>query len=391
MTYDFNQSIDRRDTDCVKYDLLQSLYGRTDITPMWVADMDFAAPQCVIDAITERCQHPVLGYAVQPKGYTEAVTHWLYSHYGINAQPNQLHFMPGIVAGISFALLALTNPSDRILVTTPVYPPFLNLPTGCGRTVVKSRLKITDGRFAIDLDDFERQARGCKMLILANPHNPAGTIWCEADLQRIADICHRNGIIVVSDEIHADLTLENRRHHSYSTVSALAAAHSITFTAPSKTFNIAGLSSSVCYVANNDLRQRFFGWLDALGVAQGSIFAYVGAQAAYAHGEPWLQQLKVHLASNRDLLKHTAASILPRLKVILPEASYLAWLDFSDYNLPHSTTSQKLINEAHVALNDGTTFGGKEYENCFRMNIGCPQPTLSDALQRIATAFENIS
>jgi len=381
--YDFDEPIERRGTDCFKWDALPSMYGRGDLLPMWVADMDFRSPDFVMDALKHRCEHPVLGYTMPSDGYWNAVKGWMSKHYGISAAQEQLHFIPGIVAGIAYALLCLTQPGDKVLVTTPVYPPFLNLPKGSERTLVCSPLKIEEGRFAIDFDDFERKAEGCKLFIMSNPHNPAGTVWGANVLRRIAEICQRKGVVVISDEIHADLTLPPHRHVSYSTVGEAAAQNSITFLAPSKTFNIAGLGSSVCYIADDGLRKRFFGWLDTLGVAGGNIFAFAGAEAAYAQGEEWLTQMLDYLNENVRTLDRFLQDRLPKVKAVLPEASYLAWLDFSAYGIAHKELANRLVSEAKIALNDGTTFGGKAYENCFRINLGCPRAMLTDGLERI--------
>ena len=402
--YNFDEPIERRGSDCFKWDALPSMYGHDDLLPMWVADMDFRSPDFVMEAIRKRCEHEVLGYTMPSEGYWKAVTAWLGKHYNIQTSKNELHFIPGIVAGIAYALLCLTQPGDRVLVTTPVYPPFLNLPRESGRTLVCSPLKIhapfpvqgtspdmdgglNRGRFEIDFDDFERKAEGCKLLILSNPHNPAGTIWGKGTLARIADICERKGLMVISDEIHADLTLPPHKHVSYSTVSESAARHSLTFMAPSKTFNIAGLGSSVCYISNPDLRKRFFGWLDALGVAGGNIFAFTAAEAAFASGEEWLAQMLDYLNGNVRALDEFLKARLPKVRCVLPEASYLAWLDFSAYGIPHKVLADKLVNDARVALNDGTTFGGVAYEGCFRVNLGCPRTMLVEGLERIASVL----
>lgn len=387
-TYDFDSCVERKGTDCVKYDMLQTLYGREDLLPMWVADMDFRSPDFVLDALRERCRHEVLGYGTVPEGYQRAVIDWLQTHYAFSARKEELHFIPGIVAGIAYALLALTEPGDTVLVTTPVYPPFLNLPQACGRKLVCSRLKIEDGRFSIDFDDFERQAEGCKLFILSNPHNPAGTVWGREVLSRLAEICERHGLMVISDEIHADMTLPAHRHVSYSTVSDTAKKHSLTFMAPSKTFNIAGLGSSTCYIAHPELRKRFFGWLDGMGVAGGNIFAFVGAEAAFSQGEAWRLQMVDYLQANVDCLRDFLAQRLPQVQAVLPEASYLAWLDLSAYGRSHKELADLLVNKARLALNDGTTFGGTDYEGWFRMNIGCPRSMLLEALDRMAAALE---
>ena len=385
--YNFDEIIDRKGTDCFKWDALQAMYGRGDVTPMWVADMDFRSPDFVMDAIRKRCDHEVLGYTMPSEGYWQAATTWLGRHYNIQATKNDLHFIPGIVAGIAYTLLCLTKPGDKILVTTPVYPPFINLPKESGRELVCSPLKIKNGRFEIDFEDFEHKVEGCKIFIMSNPQNPAGTIWGTDVLRHIADICERHNVNVISDEIHADLTLPGHHHVSYSTVSETAKRNSITFMAPSKTFNIAGLGSSICYIADADLRNHFFGWLDALGIAGGNIFAFSAAEAAFRDGEEWLQQMLGYLHENVRTLEQFLQERMPRVKAVLPEASYLAWLDFSNYGMTHEELKDKLLNEAKVALNDGTTFGGKMYEHCFRLNIGCPRQMLLDALNRIADAM----
>ena len=386
--YDFDELIERRHTDCFKWDALKTLYGRDDLQSMWVADMDFRSPDFVMEAIRRRCDHEVLGYTMPSDGYWKAVTAWLAKHYSIDTTKESLHFIPGIVAGIAYALLCFTQPGDSVLVTTPVYPPFINLPMGNGRQLVCSPLKIVDGRFAIDFDDFECKAEGCKVFIMSNPHNPAGTVWGADVLLRVADICERKEVMVIADEIHADLTLPGHRHVSYSTVCDAAACNSITFMAPSKTFNIAGLGSSVCYIADEALRKRFFGWLNGFEVANGNIFAFTVAEAAFAHGEEWLSQMLEYLQGNVRMLDEFLRLRMPRVKAVLPEASYLAWLDFSAYGLPHRELARRLVDEAKVALNDGTTFGGADYECCFRMNLGCPRAMLGDALERIAAAVE---
>lgn len=386
--YDFDEPIERRHTDCFKWDALKALYGRDDLLPMWVADMDFRSPDFVMEAIRRRCDHEVLGYTMPSEGYWNAVTAWLAAHYGIHTSKDSLHFIPGIVAGIAYVLLCFTEPGDKVLVTTPVYPPFINLPTGNSRQLVCSPLRIENGRFAIDFDDFERKAEGCKLFIMSNPHNPAGTVWGREVLQRVADICERKGVMVVADEIHADLTLPLHRHVSYSTVSDAAARHSITFMAPSKTFNIAGLGSSVCYIADEALRKRFFGWLNGFEVANGNVFAFTAAEAAFAHGEEWLRQMLDYLNENVRTLDEFLRARMPKVKAVLPEASYLAWLDFSAYGLPHRELARRLVDDACVALNDGTTFGGTAYECCFRMNLGCPKAVLLSALERIDLALK---
>ena len=387
MTYDFDHPLSRRNTDCVKHDGLNHFFHRDDLLPMWVADMDFQSPDCVIEALRTRLDHPVLGYHWPPQSYFDVVIGWLGRRYGISATAEELHFIPGIVAGISFVVQAFTSPGDGILVTTPVYPPFLNIPSSSGRRLVKCPLVTKDGRFEIDFDSFEQHAAGCKLLILSNPHNPGGTVWSPDTLRRIADICARHGLLVISDEIHADLTLPPHRHTSFPTVSATAAAISIMFMAPSKTFNIAGLSSSVSYTHNPELRSRFHAYLDNYGVAGGNVFAFVGAEAAFRHGEEWLGQMLQYLKANAEYTREYLTSNMPLVKAVIPEASFLVWLDFSEYGFSHEESLRRIQDVAGLALNDGTSFGGDAHRNCFRINIGCPRATLSLALEKLKNAF----
>jgi len=387
MKYNFDEIIERRGTHCVKHDGMKRDFGTNNLLPMWVADMDFRTPDFIMDALRQRCNHEVLGYAIPSEGYRQAVQQWMERRYHIHAERCELHFIPGIVAGISFVLQCFTQPGDRILVLNPVYPPFLNLPKAGGRILECSPLKVAEGRFAIDFDDLERRAQGCRMMILSNPHNPGGTVWHPNELQQIAEICHKHGLTVIADEIHADLTLPGYRHTSYSTISEAARQHSITFIAPSKTFNIAGLGSSIAYTPNPTLREQLHHYLDGYELANGNAFAFVGAEAAFRHGEEWLEQLQQYLAGNVAFLQSFLRHRMPRVDVILPEASFLPWLDFRRYGLSHAECKRTLIQEAKVALNDGTSFGGDAYQCCFRLNIGCPRATLQQAIEQIAAAF----
>ena len=381
--YNFDEIIPRKGTGCVKHDGLKKFFGRDDLLPMWVADMDFRTPDFVMEALRKRCDHEVLGYAVATDSYWQTMQSWLQRHYHIESSHEELHFIPGIVAGIAFVIQAMTNPGDKILVTTPVYPPFLNLPLGGNRQLECSRLKVEDGRFAIDFDDLEQRAQYCRWMILSNPHNPGGTVWDKETLRKVAEICYRNNVSVIADEIHADMTLPGHAHTSFSTVSSQAKEISITFMAPSKTFNIAGLGSSVCYCPNEDIRERFFGYMDSYELANGNVFAFVGAEAAFREGEEWLRQMLEYLQGNVAYLRDFLAERMPGVKAVLPEASYLAWLDFSQLGMSHDVLKERLLNEAKVALNDGTTFGGNAFQGCFRINLGCPRAILQEALERI--------
>ncbi len=390
MQYHFDEIIDRKGTSCVKHDLMEPHFGNNDLLPMWVADMDFRTPDFIMDAIRKRCEHEVLGYTFGSESYFQSIITWLKKHYHITAHREELHFIPGIVSGIAFCIQAFTQKGDKILITPPVYPPFIDLPQNNDRELVSSPLQIINGRFSIDFDDLAIKSKDCKLMILSNPHNPGGTVWSKNDLLQIADICYQNGMILISDEIHADLTLPGYRHTSFSTISEQARNISITFIAPSKTFNIAGLGSSVCYIRNSKLKNTFYGFLEHYETANGNVFAYVGAEAAFKFGEDWLRQVKEYIYENVLFLDQYLKESLPAVKAVLPEASYLVWLDFNALPLTHEALKTMLIDKAKVALNDGTNFGGEQYRGYFRINIGCPRATLKMALDAIAKAIENM-
>ena len=381
-TYNFDEIIPRRGTSCVKHDMLNEVFGTDDVLPMWVADMDFKTPDFIVNAVRERCNHEVFGYTFAPDTYKMAVLNWMREHYHIETRWKHIHFIPGIVQGISFVLQAFTNPGDKVLITTPVYPPFINVPHRSGRVFVSSPLKTVNGRFAIDYNDLEEKAKGCKVMILSNPHNPGGTVWTKDELQKIAEICYRQKVLVIADEIHADLTLPGFTHTSFTTVSEEALHNSITFIAPSKIFNMAGLASSICYVPDADIKKQFFGFLDANELSLGTLFAYVAAEAAFAHGDPWRRQLLDYLVGNIDFTEQYLQENMPEVKMMRPEASFLLWLDFRAWNIPHKELVDKLIHEAKVGLNSGLDYG-PDGEGFMRMNIGTPRANVLEALERI--------
>ena len=382
ITYNFDEIIPRRGTSCVKHDMLNEVFGTDDVLPMWVADMDFKTPDFIVDAVRNRCNHEVFGYTFAPDTYKMAVLNWMREHYHIETRWKHIHFIPGIVQGIAFVLQAFTNPGDKVLITTPVYPPFINVPHRSGRVFVSSPLKTVNGRFTIDYNDLEEKAKDCKVMILANPHNPGGTVWTKEELQKISEICYRQKVLVIADEIHADLTLPGFQHTSFSTVSEEALHNSITFIAPSKTFNMAGLASSVCYVPDADIKKQFFGFLDANELSLGTLFAYVAAEAAFAHGNEWRLQLLDYLQKNIDFTEQYLHDNMPEIKMMRPEASFLLWMDFRAWNFPHKELVDLLVKKAKVGLNSGLDYG-PEGEGFMRMNIGTPRANVQEALERI--------
>ena len=382
--YNFNEIALRKGTYCVKHDMTPEVFGTDDLLPMWVADMDFKTPDFIMEAIRKRCEHEVLGYTFAPDGYKMTVLNWFQSRYGIATKWNRIRFVPGIVQGIAFVLQTFTVPGDKVLITTPVYPPFINVPHRTGRVFVSSPLKTENGRFTFDFEDLERKAEGCKVMILSNPHNPGGTVWTKEELSQVADICLKHHVLVISDEIHADLTYPEFHHTSFTTVSEAALHNSITFFAPSKTFNIAGLHSSVSYVPDEGIRKEFYGFLDHNELSLGNIFGYYAAEAAFAHGEEWLQQLLEYLQGNIDAAEQFLKENCPEITFMRPQASFLLWMDFRKWNLPQKDLERKLIYDAKIGLNNGTDFG-PEGEGFMRMNIGTNRATVLEGLRRICS------
>ncbi|MDR2084066.1 MAG: PatB family C-S lyase [Bacteroidales bacterium] len=389
MRYDFDEIVDRRGTHNVKHDLAEKVFGTNEIIPMWVADMDFKTPDFIVKALKERCKHEFFGYTYAYEGYTSSVLNWLKNHYNLPATKNDIHFIPGIVAGIAFCIQAFTKENDKILILTPVYPPFINLPERNNRQVVCSKLKTENSRFSIDFSDFFEKIKGCKMMILSNPHNPGGTVWSKEELQRIARICHKNNVVVISDEIHADLILPGHKHHSFASVSEDAKECSITFIAPSKTFNIAGLSSSISCIFNNNIKEKYYGYLNRNEIANGNIFAFTACEAAFNYGDNWLLQLSSYLEKNVEYLRNFFENHLPMLKIIIPEASYLIWIDFNALGMNHEELKDFLVKKAKLGLNSGTEFGDG-YEGFMRMNIGCPRSILITALDNLKSSIKSL-
>lgn len=384
----FDKKIDRFGSNSYKYDLMDKLFGTTDAIPMWVADMDFASPDFILDAIRERCDHGILGYTIPPAAWSTAIVNWMHRRYGWKVTPKQLGFIPGIVSGLGLAIQCFSQPGDGILVQTPVYPPFMSLPTANDRKLVTNRLLFHDVQLHIDFEDFERKASSCSLFLLCNPHNPGGRIWKVDELERMVSICNKYGVLVVSDEIHADLTLPGHTHHCPGSFSPELSKNIITLMAPSKTFNIPGLSSSYYIIQNEALRQQFAAYLNRAELGNGSLFSIIAAQAAYENGEEWLEQLKIYLAGNIDYVDSFLKQHTPRIKACLPQASFLIWLDCREMQLDDDSLKQFFLKDAKLALNAGISFGPGG-EGFMRLNIGCPRSTVEQAMEQLKAAYQS--
>ena len=367
----FDTLIDRRGSGALKTDALRERFpmyrnedGRDDLLPMWVADMDFATPDFILDAIRQRLEHPVLGYTIEPADYRPAIIDWVSSHHQWQIQPEWISYIPGVVKGIGTALNLFTNPGDSVAIMEPVYHIFRQVIEGNGRKVVGGK----EGSPAV--------------FLLSNPHNPIGICWSREWLQELAHYCYENHILVISDEIHADLALFGHKHIPFASVSEEAAMNSITFMAPTKTFNMAGIISAYSVIPNPSIRERYYQWLDTNELSEPNIFAPIATIAAYRKGEAWRQQLIQYIEQNILFAEQYVAQHLPQVKVVRPEASFLIWLDCRALGLSHEALIDLFVNRARLALNDGEMFGHGG-EGFMRMNVGCPRTVLQQALERL--------
>lgn len=388
--YSFDTIIDRTGTDCIKHDRLQKEFGTKDVVPLWVADMDFATPDFIMNAIRKRCEHEVLGYPITPESWFNAIHSWLVRRYEWNVSSQEAGFLPGIVAGISFAIQAFTQPGDKVLIQSPVYPPFFVVPRKYNREVVLNQLKYENGKLEIDFDDLERKAAsGCKLFILSSPHNPGGRIWTKDELLKMAEICQRHHMVIISDEIHADLTLPGHKHYPLASLLDDGEANIITMMAPSKTFNVPGLGSSFYVAKNQEIRRKFKQYLDGGGLSNGNIFAFTAAQAAYENGEEWLTQLIGYLQDNACFVDDFLKRNVPRIKACVPQASFLLWLDCREMAMPPQELHQFFIHRAKLGLNPGYSFGPGG-EGFMRLNFGCPREILYQAMNQLKTAVDEL-
>ncbi|MEA5006467.1 MAG: PatB family C-S lyase [Rikenellaceae bacterium] len=386
MEYNFNEVIDRRNSDAIKLEALKPRWGREDLIPMWIADMDFRTPSYIIDAIRKRCDNGILGYTSVPENWSGSIINWLDMRYGWRVSAEMLTFSPGIVQGLAFALQALTKEEDRVMVLPPVYHPFFLITQKNNRRVVFSPLELKDGKVEIDFNKFRKDIKGCKVFILCNPHNPGGRVWREEELTKMADICHENGTLVFSDEIHADLTFPERKHIPFATVSEKAGMNSVTFMSPSKAFNMPGLASSYVVIENETIRKQFKKYMEASELDMGHVFAFIGAIAAYSNGTEWLEQMLEYVTGNIDYLIKYCSEKMPKIKPIRPEASFLVFLDCRELGLDQQSLVNFFVDGAHLALNDGSIFG-QEGTGFMRMNVACPRSVLEKALLQLEGAY----
>ena len=388
--FDFDTIIDRKNTNSLKYDFAVERGRPADVLPLWVADMDFRAPEPVLDALHQAVNHGIFGYSEVKSEYYDAVSGWFKNRFGWQPQSEWLVKTPGVVYALAMAVRALTNPGDSVLIQPPVYYPFFSVIRDNDRAVVESELVYHDGRYTIDFEDFERKVIECqvKLFILCSPHNPVGRVWSLEELRRIGEICWKHDVFVISDEIHCDFAFEEHPHHIFLAANPELADCSIVCTAPSKTFNIAGLQISNIWIPNEQIRKKILKEIDRSGYSQLNTLGLVACQSAYASGWPWVKQCRGYLRANLDFLRKFLTEQLPQVKLVEPEGTYFAWLDCSGLGLSKGELNDLIVNRAKLWLDAGHIFGG-DAGQFQRVVLACPRATLEQALLRLKSAIKN--
>lgn len=390
----FDEYIERRGTESYKWDGYHPEFPEVpetqELLPLWVADMDFKCPQPVIDAVTKRAELGIYGYSVtNSDGFVEAACTWVKRRYHYNIEKEWIVYIRGIIPGYNIAIQAFTNPGDGVLIQRPVYSPYTDSIVTNGREVVDSPLKRVNGHYEIDFEDFEVKAArpNTKLMIMSNPHNPIGRVWTEEELQKIGEICVKHHVIIVSDEVHADLIMKGYRHVPIASLSKEIADITISAYAPSKTFNMAGLQTSYFVISNPFLRADFVGQQARNRIWDINFFGSAALQAAYTECDEWLDELLIYLEDNMDFMKEYLESRIPKLKMNKPEGTYLVWVDFTGTGLSGEQLQKKMLEEAKIAVDFGDWFGDG-YELFARFNVACPRNILQEALHRLEKVFK---
>ncbi|MFS1512837.1 MalY/PatB family protein [Chengkuizengella sp. SCS-71B] len=383
----FDETIDRNQTFSYKWDERKKLFDSEEVLPMWVADMDFRSPKPVVDALINRAEHGVYGYSSSPNSYDEAVISWFEQRHDWKIEKEWLSYSPGVMPTIGFLIACLTEPGDKVVLQSPVYYPFFDVIKRSGREIVDNALVLDDDTYRMDLDKLETQLdSSVKMLLLCSPHNPVGRVWTKDELTRLGEICIKHNIIIVSDEIHADLVFKQSKHIPLASISEELAQQTITCIAPSKTFNIAGLQASSVVISNADIRIKFRKEISKYSLNMMNTFGRVAAEVSYRQGGEWLEHCLEYIYDNNQYVKQYVETNMPLIKVIQSEGTYLVWLDCRDLKMNGQQLREFMLKEAKVALSDGFIFG-ENGDGFTRMNIGCPREVLVEGLERIKSAY----
>ena len=382
--FDFDHEINREGTSSIKYDGRQGMFGKDDIIPVWVADMDFAAPPAVTRALIERATHPIYGYTLFPDSLYDALIDWMHRRHSWAVQRNWIVLCPGVVSSLNAAVMALTQPGESVIIQPPVYFPFFSAVTQTGRKLIQNPLRLEDGCYTIDFDHLEQCAQDAHLLLLCSPHNPVGRVWQPAELEHLLAIAEKHDLIIFSDEIHADLIYPGHQHHALAAISGHN-ANIITAVAPSKTFNIPGLNLSALIIPDKPSRTAITQTFNSLHVSASNPFSIAAFEAAYRDGEAWLEELLIYLRDTRDCVENFLAQRLPEIKVIKAEGTYLLWLDCRALNMTDAQLKQFFIHEAGIGMSPGILFGA-EGSGFMRLNIGAPRRIILQVLEKIKQA-----
>ncbi len=382
--FDFDTPLSRDNTDAEKYTLLKRLYGRDDVLPFWVADMEFATAPAVTQALRRRAKHPVYGYTSPSEALFTAIANWNANRYNLSVNPDAVVLVPGVMAGVTAALHTFSSPGDKVVIQTPIYPPFIHVTRNNNREVLENTLRENSGNYHIDFDLLEMQfaTQHPAMMLLCAPHNPVGRVWGRDELTHLVNLSLRYNVTLISDEIHADIVYSPHRHISPASIDEKV----VVLNSASKSFNVAGLNTAYALISDSEQRRAFQKVLRKLHLATCNLFGMTALEAAYTEGEDWLDALNAYLQNNRDFMVRELQTGLPNLQIYNPEGSYLLWLDFNPLALSPQSIREILVHQAKVALNDGVTFS-RSHEGYWRFNFAVPKKMLEDGLQRIIRAF----
>ncbi len=388
MTYNFDKIIDRRKTDSLKWNNLKDSYGSGALLPMWIADMDFESPREIIDAMKERVDHGVFGYPYIGDDIYDIIIAWAKKRYNWDLKKEWIIFTPGVVTGLNIGIKEIGEKGDNVVVQSPVYPPFFKALENHEKELNVNPIIFKDGKFLINFEELKKKINDkTKIMMLCNPHNPVGRAWTREELIHIGEICTENDIIIISDEIHCDLTLKGVKHIPIASISPELEDKTITLMSPSKSFNIAGLFTSIAIIPNEKLRSIYIKSMEGMGIGHTPIFGIVGLKAAYGKGEKWLNEALIYIEANIDFAIKYIQKEIPEIKLAKPEATYLLWLDFRALNKSADEIEDALINTGKIILNDGRPYGVGG-EGFFRLNVGCARSILEDGLDRIKRTVE---
>src|SRR5664280_1107365 len=388
--WNFDEHVAREGTDCIKYDRRLETFGSKDIIPMWVADMDFKCPDFVLDSMHKRLEHEIFGYSYRPPEYYQSIINWIKSRHNWKVEREWISFCPGIVPALNFCTLAFTQPGDSIIVQPPVYFPFFSAAESHGRNLIYNRLMESEERRVMDYDSLIAGIDSkTKMIIISNPHNPVGRVWTPEELNNLADICLKNNILIISDEIHCDLVLPGFTHTPMASLSEKIAENTITLIAPSKTFNLAGLSTSSVIIPDPSLRKSFNRIVENLHIGNGNIFGTIASISAYSHGHEWLDSLLDYIDNNVEFVKNYCSKMIPEIIPVQPEATYMIWLDCRKLGMSGKDLQNFFVTKAGVGMNEGSTFGPGG-EGFMRMNLGATHQTVMRAMEQIEKAIASI-